>query len=373
MSDGSMYPPVFVERGGSQEGTPPVIMNGARVAAFMLPAERQKLDLVLDRYINNPSGGRFVYRTVSPYVLLYFADFQTTYSGDFNDRDLGQFNELEVGFWQLAFDLESGSLDWFPSYVYTSVEVAVTEGREVYGWPKQMGDVHFPAWEHVVQDGLSLKVKTFESFGLGAKESVGDLVTITCQNESDHHISERFESGEHAVRSVASAVQQTMVTSTPSPPPSQIAYAPPVLGTGRVPGTGQPRRARTPRLRPIEQRERVRTSTIDGIGDEAFDLAAGLLAQQNNLLFLKQVRDAEYPHLAAYQAIVEAEAIVDVVRGGGFLSGDWQVAIEQSSGEPIVEELGLPTNPFTPKVAFAVNFDVRFDHGRPIWRAPGLR
>ena len=132
--------PDYVDRGGRQVWRPPYTASGAKLFGFVLEADSAAIDSLLHRDLNEPAGGAVDYRCAHPSVIVVFAAIEQLASGDPLDKQRGYMSELEVSVWCLAADVTAGSrLVWYLPYVFVDSGQAVASGREVYGYPKQIG------------------------------------------------------------------------------------------------------------------------------------------------------------------------------------------------------------------------------------------
>jgi len=114
------------------------------------------------------------------------------------------------------------------------------------------------------------------------------------------------------------------------------------------------------------------------VGAEAISLPGpGLIADlihqfthhQQSLVFLKQFRDVGNSREACYQSLIEAPVTLESFKGGGLLTGDYDVTIHPYASHPIAQELGLASGPQRASLAYWANFDFSFDLGHPVGRA----
>ena len=132
--------PDYVDRGGRQVWRPPYTASGAKLFGFVLDADAAAIDSLLHRDFNEPAGGAVDYRCAHSSVIVIFAAIEKLASGDPRDEQRGYLSELEVSVWCLAADVTAGNrLVWYLPYVFVDAGQAVASGREVYGYPKQIG------------------------------------------------------------------------------------------------------------------------------------------------------------------------------------------------------------------------------------------
>lgn len=357
-------------------------MDDSDLVCFVLHSDMAAQNEVLDRYLNQPSGGVVAYRAIAPFVILYIADFRAAFSGNFAQAGTGQEREHEVGFWQPALDVKSGHFAWFPSYVFTDTTTTVITGREVFGFPKQGSSIRTPRWSDPTGSALELRTAAFRTFGYGAEPEPHCLVRAERVSGEGHLLGEQFESIVDAVTGVTSRLPETQARPTAGHRSQRISYAPPVLGTGRVIRAGRQRTSGAPRLVPVD--EPVPSPSLLTTSD-VFEIGAALLEQRTELVFLKQFRDAEVPEMACYQAIVHGAFKVLGFRTAGILNGTWNVTVARLASEPVFDELGLDKGAISdldpshekvtlePVVGFGVQMDLEFGHGAVRWEAGGTQ
>jgi hypothetical protein len=94
------------------------------------------------------------YVPLVPRVLILFASIQQLKSVEPPDSALGWMTEGDVAFWVSVAQLDpTGAasrprgLTWFLPYIFVDNPLALTTGREVYGYPKEQGTFVIPrAW-----------------------------------------------------------------------------------------------------------------------------------------------------------------------------------------------------------------------------------
>jgi len=307
---------IYVEHGGEIACRHPADALDSRLYGFLLPADRERLDAFCDHCFNVPSGGAEHWRAVGDEVLLNFVDIPTMGSTDPLDQALGVCHEREVAIWFPIFDRHRGRLAWAIPYMFVDSTLAFAGGREVYGFPKQMGTLHIPVGSSA-PDELAINTVTLATY----------LPTSVAED--------------HRVISVTRAG----------------AEAPLVSGWGQL-GAG---------LRQLGGE--VSLQRLPGLPDlPATALFFTHLVEEDvPMLLLKQFRDAHVPGAACYQAIVRVDMIVKQFRGGGLLP-DYDVRVAPLDGEPITRELGVPSAS-RPRVAFWMDFDFIVDLGDILWEA----
>lgn len=96
-----------------------------------------------------------------------------------------------------------------------------------------------------------------------------------------------------------------------------------------------------------------------GLG-RAAAIALAELGSRARAVSFKQIRDAQFPDRACYQAVVESGFEVPKVHDGGHLQGDYLMRVSPSTAYPIIEDLGLPEDGLVDVLAASwLRFDVR--------------
>jgi hypothetical protein len=319
--------PLFVPRGGEQVFCQPVELRHVRFTSFLFDADTAALQGVCDRYLNEPSGGGVRYRPLLPRVVLGVADIGRVFPIQSPDERKGWVSEIDVAFWMpvarqskilgLSFTEE---VAWFLPYVFVDNAWAVAAGREVYGFPKEMGQFQVPRGSAdpalVTVDTLAL-----EHFNPEAEARMRRLLELRRidaghlgdPHQTWHEVEEVFEDFLHVL-----------------------------LGNGAV--------------------------SLPGLGllAQAFQFVAH---REVPLVFLRQFRDVADGRRACYQAVVEAPARVLQFRDAGRLPGDYRLTVNELDSHPIARELGLAGPSQAALGAWYVDFDFILANGRELWRA----
>lgn len=140
--------PRYVSRSHEQAFAPPYRQAGCRLYGFWIRATEEKLRAVCERFLQGPSRGTVRVRIAAPYVLLYFCSFARSQSLHPSDRDRGWLGENECGLWipvMYAVGSEPASLAFFPYMMFVDSGPAVISGREVLGFPKELGQLTLPS------------------------------------------------------------------------------------------------------------------------------------------------------------------------------------------------------------------------------------
>jgi Acetoacetate decarboxylase (ADC) len=321
--------PTFVEHGGEIACRHPADAINSRLYGFVVPADRDLLDTYCDSLFNIPTDGDQHWEAASGEVLLNFVDIPTMGSTDLLDQRLGFTHEQEAAIWFPVVDRKRNRFAWAIPYMFVDSALALAGGREVYGFPKQLGKMNIPV-ERSAPPELSIDTVTLDVHDPDSEAKKHRVVTVE-------------RSGQNAT-----------------------------LGAG----------SSTPQLLRSKVRKAARTDSADGHAfgratrsarrrdDELPDLLffEHLVREDVPMLLLKQFRDAHVQGAACYQAVVLVDMVVSAFRGGGLLPDDYRVRTAELAGEPIMRELGIAAS-CTPRVAFWLHFDFLVQLGQILWEA----
>lgn len=315
--------PRYVDRPGEMALRSPYIMQDVAMSAFVLGARRRALSSLLDRYLNEPGQGHVRYVPAAPFVVLAAAFAGRAFSGDPVHRRVGYMPETDIAFWVPAWALRPGRggflpkrLVWFMPHVFVTTGAAATAGRELYGFPKTVVDVEVSRTGHQL-DRLSV---TGEVLDRHSPETCGRRARI---------------------------LEITRTSADPGPSAIPV---------------GEPRRAFADVLGGFLRPLGVPASWSASIVNH-------LAARQVTLAFLKQFRDVEHTDRACYQAIVEARATVQELRGFGPLPGAHRISWGDYASHPFAFDLGLEAGGQEALAGAWVDFDFVMESGREVFNA----
>jgi hypothetical protein len=319
-------PRPYVLRGGQQTYPQPYDIEGVRFYSFVLDADYDALESYVDRVLNGPAGGAVVYKPLVGRVMLGLMESTRIWAGP-PEKRLFSVAERDLAFWIPVVSVQklgpiefATRLVWYMSYVIVDDSLAVAMGREVYGFPKELGN--FDQQPPVGPGGPAstflerLKVETLavKEYGPAAAPSFQPVVEIRRTGAEPGAAARTWETLEEAAREFLGIL----------------------AGGDRV--------------------------TLPGLGivHEMFEFFEH---REYPLIFLKQFRDHADGNLACYQAVVEALVRVGKFRSAGWLPGTYEVAIESYASHPIVADLGLGGG--TPPVVAAayLDFDFTMENG----------
>ena len=327
----------YIEYGALQTAPGPLTCDQVDMWCFWLRGERDRIEQMLEQVLSNPPG-MWRYRPLSVVVVLTVGVLYGLRSTHPAFADQGSLLEPEVAIWiPVVADRRNGN-GWVPDhlavfmpYVLVDEAIALTSGREVYGFPKSQGWMSSvagtPSGSGGLQDpptDLSVDVPGGD-YGTGAQISRRRLFTITTQPVA---ATPTQVAGPEDLRQLA-ANSLSPLASSPEPAHGSLADVIRALAVT------------APRIVPSIQ---------------------GLLRGHITLAFHKQIRDAARGELAAVTQLVEARGRV----GAGSLrvralTRPYQVTVEMLDSHPLQRELGIGSQ--IAQLAFAVSFQFEIAAG----------
>jgi len=357
--------PEYVERGGGQVWRPPYAARQAELLGLIIPADTARIDAMLQRDLVHPSGGALDYRCAHSHVVVVCANIGRMASLDQLDAQRGGMPEQELSIWCLAADMTAKErLVWYLPYVYADGGRPVAAGREVYGYPKELGtfDTAYPSI--FTTNGASTTISAVGLDSYSPTSTAGLLPTATVSRSPGVGLAPPPTGQSFADEFVGSLFPGGLGVSATLPSASGAGPSATITLGGNTPAGPN---ALLPWIKPA-----IKKLTGGGLGTTPEDLVTDLLANPA-LVFLKQFRDATCATKACYQAVVEASLSPDPV-GATFTPLDpalFGLTLHDWASDPIASELGIAASaPITPTRAFhaRLNFDVLA--GLEVWRAP---
>jgi hypothetical protein len=361
--------PEYVELGGRQVWRPPYTARHAEVFGFVVQADRAVVDSLLQEALVEPTRGAVDYRCANDFVMVTFTRIEELASGDPLDQQRGFMEEHEVALWCLAADVTAarGRLVWYLPYVFTDTGQTVATGREVYGYPKQIGlfDANYP--DNLLNGGeTTVQALAIDPFGPNKKAELRPMVSAlrdpTVRRRAEPITSDRRDFSIHDEFTAAFPGGLQVERGRPrviAPRPSAVITA---VDAPSPPRSTPPR----PWIRRMAGAlERIATTL------EPEELIIDMIANPK-LVFLKQFRDVACETKACYQAVVEAPLRVHPI-GATYqpLDADtFELSLADYASHPIASDLGIPRGPVRPVRAFRATLDFDIQLGHEVWRAP---
>ena len=355
--------PDYVERGGEQVWRPPGRAREVDLYGFVIPADRGHIDALLQRDLVLPSGGAVDYRCAHDNVVITFAQIGRESSGDPVESTRGYISEREVSIWCLVADVRAtGRLLWYVPYIFTDTGPTVATGREIFGYPKQLGlfEDTYPTALRSAGGKTVVSAYAIRRYGVDQRSVPRPMIEVVRAR------------GAAKLSLVANALEELglFFGGGLDVDPSPISGAGPQPSTAITPLNVRPPAGasrRAPWLKGILMA--VEGKGLIGTPDQ---LIADLV-DNPTLVFLKQFRDVGCATKACYQAVIEAPLSVHRLDATyeGLNPKKFKLTIHSYAGDPIAEDLGVrPRSAIEPKRAFHAKFGFDIELGTEVWRAP---
>jgi acetoacetate decarboxylase len=327
--------PRYVDRGGEAVWHQPSLLSGARIYGFGVEVPRERQNGLLEKCVNevakasNSTYGSqpFKLEACADVVMLLFVRYQKVTSGTDDDRRLGgtAYHEFLVMQLALSPDEEYPELNWFIPFIYLDTDAPRLGGREIFGYPKQLGTIdHFKPYQ-------------FDKSYKGDKRFLEpahwlNLKAMVIRNACD----------ENAEDSVVISVEG------PAEPPAI-------------------------KQRYIQSHDmlldlfRLAHGPQDPVG-----IQNALVFNHVGNVFLKQFRDCADPNQACYKAVCKTDGIPGKFRGGGCLdASDYRISVHDHASERLLrylkgEDAKDLQAPIEAKFAFWLDLDFELTNGRVI-------
>lgn len=334
---------------------------------FVLGADRDAIDGVLNRDLVEPARGAVDYRCASESVIVIFATIERLGSGDGRDRLRGYVRELEASVWCLAADVSAGSrLVWYLPYLFADPGQAVASGREVYGYPKQAG-VFAPDYPQALDQGGTTTVEALaiHPYDPNRKAELRPMISVERAPQLAGAQAVKG-SGAGAFADLSELFAASLDVSGTLP------FGPAPQASGAITPLSAPPPPPSPPGVPAWAARRVLDTLLGRSQRDDPAALIGEMADDPTLVFLKQFRDVSCPTKACYQAVVEAPLIADFAsaRYDALDRTLFEVTVGDWDSHPIASELGLqPATATAPQAAFRARLDFEIGLGLEVWRA----
>ena len=308
----------YIIQGGEQVYQQPFSSQNTLFYGMFLASDTAALQKnVCDRLFNDPMGepGRFV--PAGPFVLLAFCQLNKLFSDVEPYSQWGSFAEQEVAFWVLTIDTKCENIFYAFPYIWVDNAYALSMGREIYGFPKQLGRMVIPT------DPKQASSFSLETLALAtlSPETIGSWMQVLSATSGG-------EIALHREHSDAGSLIKECLDALHN------------LGSWKL----------DPEL--------------------MFKILGDVATLTVPFVFLKQFRDVTDGNLACYQSVVETGFTLTKWHSGGLIDSTYQLTINEIGNLPIASDLGLAASPIQPVLSFWCQFDFAIAAGVEIWRQP---
>lgn len=299
----------------------PLTLQQATLHTFCVDADHARIQAALDAMFARPSGGAVRYTAVGDKMFVSIAEIARASSLAEPDAGHGWSPEIDVTLWALAHVDGGGllALRWVPVYLFVDNAPALVSGREIYGFPKQIG---------------------------------------------------RFDFAPPVPRGGARAFAMAGWVLDPWSPATGARWAP-LLAIEPVVAPPAPPRGLIGDLAQLASHAAERLAHALDPLEMAGMIAQTLGVGAVTMAFLKQFPDAADQTRACYQAVIEATATVTGFRGAGRTDDAYRLNLTSYDSHPFAREFGIATGWQDVGEGVWVDFDFVVEPGCEVWRATG--
>ncbi len=318
--------PTYVGRPAELSYMQPIRFEEVGFTGLILKGNRRALQAVLDRELNNPSGGNVTYvpAPLSRLMIGVLEISRALPTAESSDYGKGWIPLVDAAFWIpiLRVNPLPIALLWYQPFLFVDAPWAVISGRETWGVHKSSARIRID-WRDATRP-LQINTETVERFDPIRPEQAQMRLLVEARGTGKE------------------LVLREMGWKTYS---ELFAYG---LGPNLVGDLDAWTKARVSAIGPIE-----------------FDSSS---AAQIRVASLKQIRDVADGSRASYQAVVETSGNVGAVSNAGFLTGDLDIQVIDFASHPVARYLGLEPVQRVLSVVRAT-FDFELGNGSELWRA----
>ena len=318
--------PPYVSTGDRIVGWGPYMQKGTILHNFCVTGEKDRIQQKLDTMFAEPSGGEVRYHPITSKLFLSVAEIARIIPQNPVDFNRGGVSEIDVTVWTVAHRAGSGpfALRWIPLFLAVDSDWAMATGREVYGFPKEIGQFKFDPQLPDPADGRTFLVDAFAipKFSSEATPTWLPLFEIRPASSGDR-------------------------VDEPKGVWNRIEH----FAEGAVERLG----------------EHVVDAALKIASEKA--IASAIKGEAVILPFLKQFPDAADPTRACYQAVIEAPTTINTFRRGGITKPNYHVTVHSYDSHPFYKELGIKPEAEDVGRGMWVDFDFTMDLGHELWKA----
>jgi hypothetical protein len=290
--------------------------------SFAVNGDRALIQRLCNEWFQAPSGGEVEYTVLTQRLFVTSVSVASVSPGDPKYGALGTMPEIDLGIWALVIRTKPAEMwpRWLPLQLFVDSGGAAFVGREVYGFPKQLGRLRAPKTAPSSEPFVvKTQVPTEKPAPNPTWREVIHVRPIASQQEASATSWASLEEAHNSLIQLAATIDRGLI------------------------GTVFPT-----------------------LGDFQDSLVPGLM----RMVFLKQFLEVTGASRACYQAIVEGSTRVVSFRSGGFTAQQYEINVQSCGSQPFESVLGL--KPGWQKIGHGIwlNFDFAMQDGETLWRAP---
>jgi len=325
----------YIARGGEQAWRGLSAFKKVTLYGFAVEAKPYLVHQMLTRYIGEPSQDLGLHidvrGTTLKYVLFMFVDSErrqvpiskedTHFRGGHREQ---LFAVVALGYRRRP---EESWISFAP-YVFASDTPGWTADREIYGYPRQLGEVSINVSNGGLPESCAVSAQAIRRFGAEENSEPCEIFRITKTSGASSAVGGQFD-GQMIGDELSRMLGSNDVTLFDRVIPRIVARA---------------QRASTEAQRSFYERRSAAAKQwkVNDSRTPLKSLADQLNAHTVPMLFLKQFRDITYADRACFQAILEASFGLKHATEGSFAAG-YELYLEDIDSVPIGRELGIDT------------------------------
>jgi uncharacterized protein with NAD-binding domain and iron-sulfur cluster len=312
--------PNYIYLGGSPLQHTPMHLNQSDMYGFFVKGDLAKLQRSIDQSLNTVAAGRMNFKVLSPFVMLTFTHVyhaQSSFAADYNK---GWGKEVDIITWIMVgqMDVVNGKeklsrIFSYPFHVWVDVPMAISIGREIFGYPKNGCEYTMPALGGD-PDQFTLATEGFTPYNPNTELATHPLLEVTATDKSKPH---------RPINGFLELIKEGF----------KLLQSEPAI------------------------------FNLDAAGVK--DVLSMLLNPRVDQIFLKQFPDATGVK-AVYQAVIAAPAAVDKVHNVRLLGYTYKLNLHAFDQFPLNETLGLQLGEQDVLLPFNIYFDFTVGAGEEL-------
>lgn len=305
--------PMYTNPPGSRTYQQPYTMTGCKAQFYVLKGSKERLQAICDQQLNIFPGSPYTYRPLNEFVNACPMWIDKIVCNDPPDSNMGWMRESDFNFSFYAGAYEAGKkaphhiVCYFP-YLLVDSPVTMASGREIWGYRKMWGDLEYVPGSYQPVAASTWVLKEYQP-------------DQELQMAEVARIFPPVDAGARPVRDLLGKVEQAVVDVG-----MDLGVA---LGNIMAMFTG---------------------------GDDV------------RMVFVQELRDAQYPQRAAFQALIESMMSITVVRSSKMLPNGYSVQLTDYASYPLISDLGIAVsnNIAKSELTVEVDFDCILQNGTVI-------
>jgi uncharacterized protein with NAD-binding domain and iron-sulfur cluster len=180
--------PDYIYTDGSPLQHTPMHLDASDMYGFFIKGDLKNLQASVDATLNRVAG-RACFKALSPYVMVTFTRVCHAQSGFPADYNKGWGKEVDIITWVMIGHLsETNRLDrlfYYPMHIWVDVPTAISIGREIFGYPKNMCQYTMP---EPGEDPLKFTLcsEGWQPYSPETQLAIHPILEVTAANTGSH-------------------------------------------------------------------------------------------------------------------------------------------------------------------------------------------